>query len=124
MGGFDPGYFMYFEDVDLADRLSRRGWLHVYVPSAVVVHEGGHATQREPHRMQRVHHTSALRYLSRQYPRPSQAPLRAALRVGLGGRMLLSYVSARVGAGAPPQRSAEELPARSRRFARFRRRTR
>ena len=111
VGGFDPGYFMYFEDVDLAERLSRRGWLHVYAPSAVVVHEGGHATQREPHRMQRVHHTSALRYLSGQYPRRAHAPLRAALRAGLGARMLLSYVSGRVAAGARFQRRAGELAA-------------
>ncbi len=48
VGGFDPAYFMYFEDVDLAERLTRRGWLHVYAPSAVVTHEGGHATSREP----------------------------------------------------------------------------
>ena len=111
VGGFDPGYFMYFEDVDLADRLSRRGWLHVYVPSAVVVHEGGHATQREPHRMQRVHHTSALRYLARQYPRRRQAPLRAAFRAGLGARMLVSYVSGRVAAGARFQRRAADMGA-------------
>jgi N-acetylglucosaminyl-diphospho-decaprenol L-rhamnosyltransferase len=111
VGGFDPGYFMYFEDVDLAERLGRRGWLHVYVPSAVVVHEGGHATRREPHRMQRVHHASALRYLARQYPGRRNAPLRAALRAGLGARMLISYVSGRVAAGARPQRGAAELPA-------------
>jgi N-acetylglucosaminyl-diphospho-decaprenol L-rhamnosyltransferase len=110
VGGFDPGYFMYFEDVDLAARLGERGWLHVYAPSAVVEHEGGHATSRDPHRMQRVHHTSALRYLTRRYPGRTRAPLRAALRAGLGGRMLVSYVSARVGAGAQPQRSADELP--------------
>jgi N-acetylglucosaminyl-diphospho-decaprenol L-rhamnosyltransferase len=109
VGGFDPGYFMYFEDVDLAERLGRRGWLHVYAPSAVVVHEGGHATQREPHRMQRVHHTSALRYLSGQYPHRWQAPLRGALRAGLGLRMLVSYVSGRVAAGARFQRAADEL---------------
>ena len=107
VGGFDPGYFMYFEDVDLAERLSRRGWLHVYVPAAVVTHEGGHATQREPHRMQRVHHTSALRYLSGQFPRRRHAPLRGALRAGLGGRLLLSYVSGRVAAGARFQRRAD-----------------
>jgi N-acetylglucosaminyl-diphospho-decaprenol L-rhamnosyltransferase len=109
VGGFDPGYFMYFEDVDLAERLGRRGWLHVYAPSAVVVHEGGHATQREPHRMQRVHHTSALRYLSGRHPGPARAPLRMALRAGLGARMLLSYVSSRVAAGARFQRRAGEL---------------
>ena len=113
VGGFDPGYFMYFEDVDLAERLSRRGWLHVYVPSAVVVHEGGHATRREPHRMQRVHHTSALRYLSRQYPLRRHAPLRAGFRAGLGARMLVSYVSARVAAGARFQRGAGDLAGRA-----------
>ncbi len=113
VGGFDPGYFMYFEDVDLAERLSRRGWLHVYVPSAVVVHEGGHATRREPHRMQRVHHTSALRYLSRQYPLRRHALLRAGFRAGLGARMLVSYVSGRVAAGARFQRRAGELAGRA-----------
>jgi N-acetylglucosaminyl-diphospho-decaprenol L-rhamnosyltransferase len=110
VGGFDPGYFMYFEDVDLAARLSRAGWLHVYAPSAVVVHEGGHATSREPHRMARVHHTSALRYLSAQYPGRGRAPLRGALRAGLGARMLVSYVSGRVAAGARFQRRAGDLP--------------
>jgi N-acetylglucosaminyl-diphospho-decaprenol L-rhamnosyltransferase len=108
VGGFDPGYFMYFEDVDLGERLGRAGYLHVYAPGAVVVHEGGHSTRREPHRMQRVHHTSALRYLSGQYPRRRQAPLRWALRGGLGARMLVSYVSSKVGEGARPQRSVTD----------------
>ncbi len=120
VGGFDPAFFMYFEDVDLALRLGRRGWLHVYVPTAIVTHEGGHATSREPRRMLRVHHTSALRYLSAQYPLPRHAPLRWALRAGLGGRMLLSYVSDRVGAGAQLQRTAAELPREGRRRLRRR----
>jgi N-acetylglucosaminyl-diphospho-decaprenol L-rhamnosyltransferase len=113
VGGFDPGYFMYFEDVDLAQRLGRRGWLHVYAPTSVVVHEGGHATRREPHRMQRVHHTSALRYLARKYPERRHVLLRWALRAGLGGRMLIAYVSGRVGAGAQPQQRVEQLPPRT-----------
>ncbi|MGY5885417.1 glycosyltransferase family 2 protein [Modestobacter lacusdianchii] len=111
VGGFDPGYFMYFEDVDLARRLGQRGYLHVYVPSAVVTHEGGHATKRSKHRMQRVHHSSALRYLSADYPRRRYAPLRGVLRAGLGARMLVSYVSSRVDAGAQPQQTVDELPA-------------
>ena len=78
----------------------------MYVPTAVVVHEGGHATRREPHRMQRVHHTSALRYLSGEYPGRLHAPLRGLLRAGLGARMLVAYVSGRVAAGARFQRRA------------------
>jgi N-acetylglucosaminyl-diphospho-decaprenol L-rhamnosyltransferase len=118
LGGFDEGYFMYFEDVDLAERLGRRGWLHVYAPTAVVVHEGGHATSRDAHRMQRVHHTSAMRYLAGQYPDRRHAPLRLALRAGLGARMLVSYVSGRVGAGAQPQQTVEDLPRPRRRWRR------
>jgi len=110
VGGFDPGFFMYFEDVDLAARLARAGWLHVYVPSAEVVHEGGHATRRESSRMLRAHHVSALRYLSRQYPGRRYVLLRAALRLGLGARLLASHVSSRVAAGAPAQRPAPPVP--------------
>jgi len=46
VAGFDPAYFMYFEDVDLGERLGKAGWQNVYVPGAVVVHTGGHATAR------------------------------------------------------------------------------
>jgi N-acetylglucosaminyl-diphospho-decaprenol L-rhamnosyltransferase len=114
VGGFDPGYFMYFEDVDLGARLGRAGWLSVYAPSSVVIHEGGHATRRDPHRMARVHHTSALRYLAGQYPRRRHVVLRGALRAGLGGRMLVSYVSGRVAAGARFQRRADAVGAAAR----------
>jgi N-acetylglucosaminyl-diphospho-decaprenol L-rhamnosyltransferase len=64
--------------------------------------------------MQRVHHTSALRYLSGQYPGRRHAPLRAALRAGLGARMLVSYVSGRVASGARFQRAAGDLDRRER----------
>jgi N-acetylglucosaminyl-diphospho-decaprenol L-rhamnosyltransferase len=110
VGGFDPGYFMYFEDVDLAERLTRAGWLHVYVPTAVVEHEGGHATRREPHRMERAHHVSAYRYLSRRYPRRAHAPLRLGFRLGLAARLLASWVSGRVAAGARFQVRATAVP--------------
>ncbi|MGE0193000.1 MAG: glycosyltransferase family 2 protein [Planctomycetota bacterium] len=35
---FDPAFFLYFEDVDLAWRLRRRGWQSRYVPEAVARH--------------------------------------------------------------------------------------
>ena len=84
--GFDPGYFMFFEDVDLGDRLGRAGWQNVYVPTARVTHLGGHSWRSAPERMIRAHHASALRYLRRRYWRWYLAPLRLALRIGLGVR--------------------------------------
>ncbi len=40
-GGFDPGFFMYFEDVDLGWRLWVLGHRVVYAPDAVVYHRVG-----------------------------------------------------------------------------------
>ncbi len=40
-GGFDERFFMYYEDVDLAQRGARRGWSYRCQPAAVVRHHGG-----------------------------------------------------------------------------------
>jgi N-acetylglucosaminyl-diphospho-decaprenol L-rhamnosyltransferase len=106
VGGFDEGYFMYFEDTDLCDRLARAGWDVVYAPSATVVHAGGHATSRNLDAMSKAHHESAYRYLSRRYGGPVWAPVRGALRAGLWGRYQLSRRVRRVVHGAQPTRMA------------------
>lgn len=85
--GFDDGYFMYFEDVDLGERLGRAGWRNVYIPEAVVTHTGAHSTSRERNRMEKAHHDSAYRYLSRRYSAWYEAPIRLAVRLGLWGRL-------------------------------------
>ncbi|WP_213814361.1 glycosyltransferase family 2 protein [Glaciihabitans sp. dw_435] len=83
VSGFDEGYFMYFEDVDLGWRLSKRGWQSIYVPAARIVHSGGQSTKRQATAMRAVHHRSAERYLSRKYSAWYLAPLRVGLRFAL-----------------------------------------
>lgn len=39
VGGFDEALFAYYEDVDLAWRLSNRGWRHLYRPDAIAIHD-------------------------------------------------------------------------------------
>lgn len=104
VGGFDPGYFMYFEDLDLGDRLGRAGWQNVYVPSAVVCHSGGHATSKNAARMADEHHRSAWRYLSGRYSGLRWLPVRLMLRAGLWVRSALARRVPRVAEGAQPQR--------------------
>jgi len=45
LGGFDPRFFMYFEDYDLSLRLGRESQV-AYVPRARVVHHGGEASRK------------------------------------------------------------------------------
>ena len=46
VGGFDPSFFAYFEDVDLGWRLWLLGYRVVYAPDAVVRHIGGATGRR------------------------------------------------------------------------------
>ena len=105
VGGFDPAYFMYFEDVDLGAQLASAGWQSVYVPSAVVTHDGGHSTRKNPAAMLKAHHASAMRYLSSRYSGWQHAPLRTVLRLGLQLHYLLSIRFRSVAAGAAPRRT-------------------
>ncbi|QGK71305.1 glycosyltransferase [Allosaccharopolyspora coralli] len=92
--GFDPRYFMFFEDVDLGDRLDRVGWLNVYVPDAEIMHIGGHSAKQASVRMLTEHHRSAYRFLSDRYRGPRWAPLRLLLRAALSVRARLEIRAA------------------------------
>lgn len=65
VGGFDEGFFMYLEDVDLCWRLQRAGWRVRYAPDARVVHAIGRSTDQTPYRMIAAHHRSLLRYAAK-----------------------------------------------------------
>jgi N-acetylglucosaminyl-diphospho-decaprenol L-rhamnosyltransferase len=86
VSGFDERYFMYMEDVDLGDRLGKAGWQNVYVPSAEILHDKGHATGRDPARNLAAHHTSTYTFLADRHSKRWQAPLRWTIRVALAAR--------------------------------------
>jgi N-acetylglucosaminyl-diphospho-decaprenol L-rhamnosyltransferase len=45
-GGFDPSYYMYYEEVDLAYRLAAAGWETHFAPVTEVTHLGGASTSQ------------------------------------------------------------------------------
>ncbi|WP_414731735.1 glycosyltransferase family 2 protein [Williamsia sp.] len=93
--GFDSRYFMYMEDVDLGDRLGRAGWRNVFVPDAEVLHAKGHVADLDPGKMLPAHHRSAYRFQADRHPHWWQAPLRLALRAGLGVRSAVVVAAAK-----------------------------
>ncbi len=67
IGGWDDGYFMYVEDVDLCWRLRQRGWRVAYEPGGEVVHVQGASTRHHPYRMLVAHHRSLLRFAAKRW---------------------------------------------------------
>ncbi|MFM7060162.1 MAG: glycosyltransferase family 2 protein [Actinomycetes bacterium] len=87
IGGWDEGYFMYVEDVDLCWRLGRAGWTVAYEPTATVSHVQGVSTAGHPYRMVVAHHRSTLRFAGKRWHgvrRVLLAPLVVLLAVRAG----------------------------------------
>lgn len=96
-GGFDEGFFLYYEDIDLCMRLHAAGWETWLVDAPPFVHEGGVSTRRDPERAAEAYRQSQLRYF-RRHRGPWTV---AAVRCLVGGRLLLASSLAR---GSPAER--------------------
>src|SRR5205085_1987176 len=57
--GFDPRYFLYWEDADLCRRLRRQGYHIRYVPGATAFHRVGHSSRTARPASIRAFHESA-----------------------------------------------------------------
>lgn len=68
VGGFDEGFFLYYEDVDICSRLGRMGRQVVVCPTAKVIHDA-QRTSRHNLRYMRWHVSSLLRYLGKHWLR-------------------------------------------------------
>lgn len=92
--GFDPGYFLYVEDVDLGVRLRAAGWRLRFEPAASVVHRVG-ASTRQRRARSLVHHARGLDrlYGRRLAARGPARLLRPVLRLGLGGWVVASLLA-------------------------------
>jgi GT2 family glycosyltransferase len=68
IGGFDPEYFLYYEDVDLALRGLAQGWTTVHVPEAVVEHRHSDRSVQGTELVEVLQHRNRLLTLVRHAP--------------------------------------------------------
>jgi N-acetylglucosaminyl-diphospho-decaprenol L-rhamnosyltransferase len=89
MGGFDEGFFLWYEDVDLAKRMHDAGYRNLVAGSAQVGHTGAEAfVQIDRHEQQAIRLRSVERYirLHHGWAMPIAAPLlRLSRRLRAGG---------------------------------------
>ena len=65
VGGFDPAFFMFNDEVDLCRRLSVSGWTVEFTPEAEFIHVGGASTQTIWGDMYREQLRSHIRFLAK-----------------------------------------------------------
>lgn len=90
VGGFEADRLVYLEDLDLGERLVKRGWQNVYVPSAVVTGSSRQHSRSDRASLAADRHRSVWRYLSHRYSGWRWFPVRVLLRAGLALRAALA----------------------------------
>jgi GT2 family glycosyltransferase len=80
VGGYDPSFYMYYEEVDLAYRLARAGWETHYAPVAEVTHLGGASTSRVWATMKERNFRSLIRFAATHMSATETTRLAATLR--------------------------------------------
>jgi N-acetylglucosaminyl-diphospho-decaprenol L-rhamnosyltransferase len=68
LGGFDPGFRLYGEDIDLQYRAMQAGWERWYVPGSVVRHEHKAVTDRRLLTRRTVWHWRGILRFVRKHP--------------------------------------------------------
>jgi N-acetylglucosaminyl-diphospho-decaprenol L-rhamnosyltransferase len=109
-GGFDEGYWMYMEDLDLSYRLAQEGWVSWYEPGVTVGHvKGGTVGGPRPPRLNWHFHRGMGRFYRRHYAPQRSPALNALVYLGILLKLATSL--------------AQSFLARSRERLRQRRRT-
>jgi GT2 family glycosyltransferase len=68
LDGFDPGFRLYGEDIDLCYRAAKAGWERWYVPAAVVRHEWKRETDRRFLTRRTLWHLRGIARFVRKHP--------------------------------------------------------
>ncbi|MEZ5466289.1 MAG: glycosyltransferase family 2 protein [Lysobacterales bacterium] len=90
--GFDEGYFMHAEDLDLCRRIRELGFEVWCDPAVRVVHLKGVSSRRRPFRVALAKHRGLLRYFDK-FDGPNTAwPVRALVRLGAWSRLAVELL--------------------------------
>ncbi len=115
VGGFDPRYFMYWEDADWCRRMWNAGLPVTVVPWARVLHHEGGSRRGWPARQVIAFHAGALRFWRSHVATGWAAPLAVPAAVALAARATLTICwqaasASRARVAGPPAAAASREP--------------
>ncbi len=91
LGGFDEGYWLYMEDLDLCYRAGQAGWVTWYEPSVTVIHhKGGSAGRHRSLRANYAFHYGMFRFYRMHYAGTRRHALNATVYAGIAAKLAVS----------------------------------
>ena len=79
VGGFDPRFFMYFEETDWCRRIREAGWDVAYFPGARVLHHRSQSADQDPTARALNFHRSRQAFLAKERGRLAALPIRVCV---------------------------------------------
>lgn len=113
VGGFDEGFFLHCEDLDLCLEFKKHGWSVVFNPSAIVLHGKGVCSRSRPVFVEWHKHRGMLRFYAKHFK--SRYP--AILRAFVGVAVWLRFAMVAVGLGTLPRPLPREKAPRASSFS-------
>ncbi len=103
LGGFDEGYWMYMEDLDLCYRFAEAGWVTWFEPSVKVVHvKAGTSGEVRSPRLVYAFHYGMYRFYRAHYARHHNPLFNAFIYAGIAGKLALATARS-IALGALPR---------------------
>lgn len=89
VGGFDEGYFMYSEELDLCRRLKAAGWRIVHVPAAHITHYEGRSSSQVRLATHLRFNRSKIRYFRKHHGAWQAGVLHAFMRANFAWQTVI-----------------------------------
>jgi hypothetical protein len=93
IGGFDPEFFMYYEEIDLCRRVAINGYTSYYIPSARVTHLVNRSSEKAPPGWYySVHRKSRMVYARKHLKPAARAAISTIMHAGYAVRIVLYHI--------------------------------
>lgn len=104
VGGWDEGFFMYSEELDLCRRIKQAGWQVIFTPEAAVIHHEGKSSEQIVAARHLRFQASKIRYVRKYHGRLAAAALRLFLLAAYAWMLLEEAVKWLLGHKRPLRR--------------------
>lgn len=109
IGGFDEGFFMYSEELDLCRRAVQVGWQVVYFPPAVVTHYEGKSSEQVVAARHIRFFSSRVRYVRKYHGAAAAALVRSFLLLTFVWQWAVEAAKWLAGLAIPAQRGQRSM---------------